>query len=253
MTKRAALTFGFMLVVLCLVGIGTGSALLATADQMPSHTDERLADELAQSYEQNYVGNLERLEPIKQRIIALRTSKWQLHDAGLDIWLLSGMLLLGVVRFGMWDLRNLRTASTPRTRLRLLGLTSIALLALLPALQLQSDQEYIRDDLAPAIDTGRGGILFFGVQLFLLLWIPMMVVGRFLVLRHASLPANLWCWDSTRRHRTIILTIIFGVLAALLGILLIWSACNFPWAIPSLLVGVYVILSSRAALVTGGR
>jgi hypothetical protein len=253
MIKTAGLTFGFMLVALCLVSISVGSALLVTAHNTPAHTDERRADELARLYEQNYASNPERLEPIRQQIAALRTSKWNLYDAGLDMCLLSATLLFGVVRFRIWDLRNLRTVGTPRSRLGLLGLASIALLALLPALQLQSDYEYVRDDLAPAIDTGRGTILFLGTGLFLLLWIPMMVVGRFLVLRHASLPSNLWCWDNTQHYRSVILTTFFGLVVALLAILLVWSANNFPWAIPSLLVGVYVILSSRAALVSADK
>jgi hypothetical protein len=253
MTRRAGPTFGFMLTALCLVAISGGSALLVTAHRMPAHTDERRADELTRLYEQNYTSNPGQLEPIRQQITALRTLKWKLYDAGLDICLFSGILLLGIAHFGIWDLRNLRTTNTPQSRLGLLGLASIALLALLPALQLQIDYEYVRDDLAPAIDTGRGGILFLGAELFLLLWIPMMLVGRFLVLRHASLPANLWCWDSTRHYRSLIVTTFFGLLAALLAALLVWCACFFSWAIPSLSVGLYVVLSSRAALVSAGK
>src|SRR5579872_6608275 len=89
MTRRASLTFGFMLVALCLVAISVGSALLVMAHRMPTHTDERRADELARSYEQNYTtSSPERLEPIRRQITALRTPKWKLYDAGLDICLL---------------------------------------------------------------------------------------------------------------------------------------------------------------------
>jgi hypothetical protein len=254
MTRRAGLTFGFMLVALCLVAISVGSALLVMANRTPAHTDERRADELARLYEQNYTtSNPERLEPIRRQITALRTPKWKLYDAGLDICLLSTTLLLGVVIFRIWDVRNLRKLRTPRSRLALLGLASFALLALVPALQLQSDYEYARDDFAPAIDTGRGSALFLGAELFLLLWIPMMVVGRFIVLKHASLPESLWCWDGTQHYRSLILTTFFGLLAALLTTLLVWCAYNLSWAIPSLLIGIYVALSSRAALVSAGK
>jgi hypothetical protein len=249
MTRRAGLTFGLMLVALCWVAISVGSVLLVMAQKMPPHTDERRADELTRLYEYNYTKGPEQLEPIKQQIVALRTSKWELYDAGLNLCLFSATLLFAVLLFGIWDLRNLWAIRTPRTRSRLLGLASVALLVLLlPAFQLQIDYEYTRDDLAPTVDTGHGAELFVGTALFLLLWIPMVVVGRFLVLRRVSLPANLWCWNRDQPRRSLIISTLFGFLALTLGILIVWSASNFSWAIPSLMVGLYVILSSRAAV-----
>src|SRR5882724_272811 len=111
MTRRAGLTFGFILVALCLVATSVGSALLVTAQKMPSHTDEQRADELARLYERSYATNSEQLESAKQQIVVLRTSKWQLYDTGLDICLFSAMLLLAVIYFRIWDLRNVRTMS----------------------------------------------------------------------------------------------------------------------------------------------
>jgi hypothetical protein len=234
---------------MCLITLIFGLLLLMTAHGMPSHTDERRADELTRLYEGNYTSPPEKLEPIRKEIVALRTSKWDLHDTGLDMCLLSVSLLLTAIHFRLWDLRNLRTMKTPRTRSRLLGLATIALLALLlPALQLQTDYEYIRDDLAPTIDTGRGGTLFFGTELFLLLWIPMLLIGRFVILRRATLPANLWGWNRAQPAHSLILNASFGSLAVILVVLISWSAINFSWAIPSLLVGLYVVLSTRAAL-----
>jgi hypothetical protein len=248
MTKTAGLTFGLILVALCLVAVGVGSCLLVTAIEMPPHTDEARADELSRLYERNYTENRELLKPIRQKIVALRTLKWELYDAGLDICLFFATLLFGIFYFGLWDLRNVRAVRTPRSSRGLLVLATIALLALVPALVLQTDTEWLRDDLAPTIDTGRGLMLFLAPVFFLTLWIPMMVVGRFLILKRAWFPANLWCWDSNQHDRCLMLTFCFGLLALLLVILLVWSAINFAWAIPTLMVGIYVILSSRAGL-----
>ena len=242
--------FGTMLVALCLVATGVGIALLVMAHGMPSHTDERRAAELTRLYEQNYVKlTPEQREPAKQEIIALRTSKWKLYNAGLGTCLVSPLLLFAMLRFGLWDVRNLRAAKTPRTRLGLLGLASAAWLALLPALQLQSDDEYAQDDLTPTIDTGHGSLWIVGPKWFLLILIVMLAFGRFFVLRRVLLPANLWCWDSVRPYRSLVLSSFYGLLGGVLVVLIVWSASNFSWALPSLMVGLYVILSSRAALI----
>jgi hypothetical protein len=243
---------GIMLVAVCSIAIIVGSLLLVIAAKMPSHTDERRAAELTKLYEQNYARAPEKLELIKEEIAALRTSKWRLYDAGLDICLFSTTLLVGIICFGLWDARNSRTITTPRTRSQLLGLASVAWLTLLPALQLLSEDGYASDDLTPTIDTGHGSLLIFGTAVFILLLIFILLVGRFLVLRRASFPANLWCWDCARRRRSLVVTAFFGLLAVMQATLIIWSISNFPWAIPSLIIGLYVILSSRAALVNVG-
>jgi hypothetical protein len=249
MTRKAGLMFGTMLVALCLATTGVGIALLVLANGMPSHTDERRAAELTELYEQNYVRvTPEQGEPAKQEIVALRTSKWKLHNGGLGMCLVSLCLLFASFRFKFWDMRNLRSATTPQTRLGLLGLASAAWWAVLPALQLEEYKEYAQDDLTPNIDTGHGSLWIVGPGLFLLIWIAMLAFGRFFVLRKVLLPANLWCWDNARPYRSLVLSALYGLLGAVLVVLIVWAASNFSWALPSLMVGLYVILSSRAAL-----
>jgi hypothetical protein len=246
--------FGTMLVALCLVATGVGVALLVMAHGMPSHTDERRAAELTELYEQNYTRlPPEQREPVKREIISSRTSKWSLYDAGLSMCLVSLCLLFAIVCFKLWDVRNLRTATTPQTRLGLLGLASGAWWALLPALQLEEYNEYAQDDLTPTIDTGHGLLLIIGPPLFSLIWIAMLAIGHFFVLRSVLLPANLWCWDSARPYRSLILSALYGLLGGVIVILIGWSAIAFSWALPSLIVGLYVVLSTRAALLNGGR
>jgi hypothetical protein len=249
MTRKLGLTFGAVLVVLSLFTISVGIGLIVKARGMASHTDERRAAELTRLYEQNYVRAPDQLEPVKREIVALRTSKWRLYNAGVAICLVTPLLLLAILRFRLWDVRNLRSVKTPRTRLGLLGLASCAWLALLPALLLQSDDEYAQDDLTPTIDTGHGSILVVGSELILVALIVLLAFGRFLVLRNVLLPANLWCWDGARPYRSAILSAIYGLLGCVFIIVIVWSANNFSWALPSLMIGLYVILSSRAALI----
>lgn len=254
MSRKAGLTLGTVAATLCLVAIASGIVLLFIAHGMPSHTDERRAAELTALYEQNYVKlSPERRESAKQEIIALRTSKWKLYDAGLDICLVFPLLLFAMVHFQLWDVRNLRQAKTPRTRWALLALAAGAWLALLPALQLQSDHEFAQDDLTPTIDTGQGSLWIVGSKLFLLILIVMLTFGRFVVLRSALLPANLWCWNSARPWSSLVWTAVYGSLGGVFVVLIVWSASNFSWALPSLIAGIYVILSSRAALINENR
>jgi len=130
-----------------------------------------------------------------------------------------------------------------------LGIASIAWLALLPATQLQIGDEFAMDDFTPFTDTGHGMFLVFGPPLFATIWIGTIVVGRFIVLRNVLLPADLWCWDGTRRRRSLVWTVFYGLLSALLIALVGFSTFTFPWSLPTWILGLYVILSTRAALV----
>src|SRR5438034_3427582 len=137
MTQKKGLLFGIVLLALCVVTTGAGVVLLVIAYPMPAHTDEQRAADLTVSYEQS-VDRMaaEQREFVKQEIVSLRTSKWRLYNSGLGMCLVAPCFILAILYFRLWDLRNLRTVTTPETRLGLLGLASLAWWALLPALQL---------------------------------------------------------------------------------------------------------------------
>jgi hypothetical protein len=254
MTRKVGLALGIFVVAMCLIAVAAGIVLLATANRLPSHIDELRATELSRRYEENYTRSTsEQRERIEREIADLRTPKWTLYTAGLDMCLVSSCLLLTIFWFRLWDMRNLRRATTPRTRWGLLGLAGAAWWALLPALQLQSHDDYARDDLTWAIDTGHGSLWFVAPKIFLFIFVVILAVGRFVVLRHVLMPVNLWLWDSGAPRRSLTLTVLYGLLGGSILVLIAWSAVGFPWALPSLLVGLYVVLSSRAASVGGGK
>jgi hypothetical protein len=247
MTKKTGLLFGAVLLALSLVTTGVGLALLVISYPMPPHTDAQRAAELTASYEQNIEKmTVEQRESIKQEMGSLRTSKWRLYNSGLSMCLVASCLILAMLYFRLWDLRNLRTVTTPQTRLVLLAIASAAWWALLPALQLTELDEYAQDDLTPHIDTGHG-LMFFLAPAFSEGW-AMLAIGGFFVLKNARLPANLCCWDRVRPYRSIVLTALFGLASTVFTILIIWSVGSFPWGLPSLIAGLYVMLSTRATL-----
>ena len=100
----------------------------------------------------------------------------------------------------------------------------------------------------PHNDVGHGMFLLLGVPTIIVIWIFATLVCRFVVLRKAKLPARLWGVDHKRTYRSVGLTSLYGVMIGLLAVFTVLSAVYFKWGIPSELLGIYVLLSSRAAL-----
>lgn len=243
------MTIGTFLTGLFMVAIGVGISFLIIAHGMPSHSDQRRASELTLSYGENQLSwTAQQRKLAEAEIISLRTPKWELYRAGLGMCLAAPVLLLAVIRFRLWDIRNLRAATTPQSRLGILGLASAAWLALLPALLLGVQDEFTQDDLTPTMDTGHGAFFVFLPPIFVAVWIVIIVFYRYVVLRNVQLPANLWYWDRAQPYRSLVCDIFFGLLGSILIALIAWATYAFPWSLPSLLVGLYVLLSSRAAL-----
>jgi hypothetical protein len=253
-TRKSAIVIGSTFTALCAAGLIVGIALLVAAYRLPAHSDEARARELTIQYEHHFLDSTPEVrDSIEQKIIPLRTSYWSFYRIGLVLCLTTPMLLAAIIRFKLWDIRMLRFATTPQTRLRLLLLASVAWLSLLPAILQETADEFTQDDLTWAIDTGNGMFAFVLPPFFLITWIVSMLVGRFIVLRKAKLPANLWSWDSDRPSRSLVWTVLYGFLAGIIAILVLlsWWYRN-GWYLPGLLVGLYVTVSTRAALLNGG-
>jgi hypothetical protein len=216
--------------------------------------NELRATELTIRYEAMYLnGTQEEKAAVEQEIASLRTPKWKLRNAGLTICLTAAVLLSAIRRFRLWDIRMLRHATTPQTRLGLLGLAGVAWFTLLPAFLLALEDDYAQDDLTPTIDTGHGLAYVDGPPFFAIALAVLSVLGRYVVLRSARLPSNLWIRDAGRPHRSLIWTTLYGLLAGVIVILIAGAAMGSPWFLPSLAIGLYVVLSTRAAVLNGGR
>ncbi|MGQ0681416.1 hypothetical protein [Bradyrhizobium sp.] len=253
MTQKAGILIGSILIALLAVVTATGIALFIIASRMPAHTDEQRATELTLQYLEKYSERSpEEREKAKDQIVPLRTSKWQLHTAGLSMSLLGSSLLFGMLFFKLWDIRKLRSATTPQTRPTLLAIAGAAWLALLPAFALRIGDELAQDDLTPTMDSGVGSFMSFLPPFLVTTLIVLMVLGRYVILRNARLPANLWIWNTGQPYRSLIWTIFYGLLASILIVLVVMAAWGAPWGLPSLMVALYVVLSTRAAVVSGG-
>ena len=221
---------------------------------MPAHTNESHATELTMRYERMYLsGTREEKAAVEREIVSLRTPKWKLYTAGLAICLTAAVIFIAIYRFKLWDARAFRTLETPRTRSGLLFLAGAAWFALLPAFLWTLDDEYAQDDLMPTMDNGHGMAFVAGPPFIAITLTMLMVIGRYIVLRNARLPANLWIWDRERPYRNLVWTIFYGVIAAAITALIVGALSGSPCFLPSLMVGLYVVLSSRAAILSGGH
>jgi hypothetical protein len=222
---------------------------------MSPHVDELKAQELTDRYQQEHFDmSPQEREQRAGEIVNLRTAKWLLYNIGVCLCLAAATFAVAIVRFRLWDMDNLKAATTPRTRLRLIALASAAWLALIPAFVLGLHDDYAQDDLMPLSGYGAEAesALFLMTQAPLIIVICMVaaVICRFLVLRKVNLPVSLWYADHSRTSRSMILTGFYGIAIGLLAALVALSTLYFKWAIPSGLIGIYVMLSSRAGLLS---
>ena len=252
MKPRTITLTGLSLMAALFISILGGIALLQIADKMPAHTDEQHAIELMDQYLSHHleIAPAER-ETLRQKIIRLRTSKWRFYNTGLAITLVAPILLCTMARFRLWDIRRLRDITTPQTRSRLLAIAGIAWIALLPSVLLDIEDDYAQDDITPTIDTGHGIFLLVGPPFFAVMLAVITAIGRYILLRNARFPSSLWIWDKQRPLRNLIWTTFYGFLGCLLVAMMVKATWDSPWYLPSLIVGLYVIASTRAAVLNG--
>jgi hypothetical protein len=222
-----------------------GAALLGKSYQMPAHIDEAKARLLTENYERDYFDvSPEARKAQEAEIVSLRTGKWRLRSIGIVVILFSLALILVIVLFRLWGVRNLGSATTPRSRSQLVALATLACLTLIPATFLELQDEYIQDDLMPHSDFGQGIFVVLGIPIIVTFSVFATVIFALLIVPNANLPANLWCVDSSRPCRNAAFAAVSGILVALLALLISWSLMNFVWALPSEMLGVYVVLNS---------
>jgi hypothetical protein len=256
MSQPLGRIIGTAVVVLCVVAFSIGIALLAKAYTLSPHVDEPKAQELTDRYQREHFDmSLPEREQRASEIINLRTAKWLLYNIGVCLCLAAATFGIAIVRFRLWDMGNLKAATTPRTRSRLIALASAAWLALIPAFVLGLHDDYAQDDLMPLNGYGPGAesglFLMTQAPLIIVIWMVATLICRFLVLGKVNLPVSLWCVDrGGGNYRSVILRGLYGVAIGLLFALVALCTLYFKWAIPSGLIGIYVMLSSRAGVLS---
>jgi hypothetical protein len=255
MSQRLGRIIGTTVVVLCVIAFSMGIALLAKSYTMSAHVDEPKAQELTDRYEQQHfdMSPAERQQRASE-IVNLRTTKWLLYNIGVCLCPTAATFAVGIARFRLWDMGNLKAATTPRTRGRLIALASAAWLAVIPGFLLGLHEDYAQDDLMPHNGYGAGGdsvmFLMMVAPFIIMIWMGSTLICRFFVLRNVNLPAALWYVDHDNTSRIGRLNIFYGAMICLLATFVALSMWYFKWGIPSGLIGIYVMLSSRAGLLS---
>jgi hypothetical protein len=225
MSRRLGKIVGAAVVVLCVVAFGVGIALLGKAYSMSAHVDEPRAQELTERYDWGHFQmSPQEREQREREIAGLRTPKWSLYNIGVCICLAAVIFAVAIVRLRLWNMLNLRAATTPRTRWRLIALGSA--LALIPAIFIEIHDEYAQDDLTPQNGPGTGGAMFLlvGIPTIIVVWLLATLICRFVVLRNVNLPAALWYVDHTKTYRNVGLKVFYGAMIGLIVSFFEWSA-----------------------------
>lgn len=181
----------------------------------------------------------------------VRTSKWAVYDSGRGLIALSLMALAFMTLNRLWDLRRVANLSTPRFRLTFFALGTAIWLAQIPVFRFRLMEEASRNYFPWWADSL--GIPFAMHGAFVEMFFPVLLVIGVVALWRARLPAPLWLFDRTRRLRSIVWTALYGGFAFVLFLASLDELVRGSFAmVPILVIGAYLSLVTRAAVLSGG-
>jgi hypothetical protein len=227
-----------------------GALLVIRSEAIPEYTNPDLAEHLRAMVYPTDPSDQARFEDEWHRgMESVRTSKWLVHDTGRGLLALSASLLVAMAAFGLWDLRRLRFARTPASSIGFLSAGGIIWLAQIPAVIMDLHDYFDRKYFPYWGDIIA--IPIYGTTILVLATLPVLYALGWLVLRGTVLPARLWVWDAARPVRSTVWTVVFAVPMLVVLHQLLTVVTQGPYLmVPLGLVGFYLLLSARAAIVT---
>lgn len=253
MGRVLGLALGAALVALCIWMGAEGVALVNRAKDTPAFTDPVRARALRAMQPPDDPRARSEFEAEWRRdMAALSTGKWALLDRGRGLVALAATGLATVLLLRLWDARNLARARTPPSARAFLLLGVLAWAGLVLA-------GWPRP-LAEFVERGRDPYWSENTHVAEYIWafvvlapLPVAVGFTWLVfLQQARLPASLWLWDRKRPAESAFWTAACGVLLLPFAAMLA-GAVSFGYflMVPPLAVLIYLVLSARAAVLSG--
>ena len=180
---------------------------------------------------------------------AVRTWKWTAYDSGRGLIALSLTALAFMALKRLWDLRRITDLTTPRFKLTFFVLGTAIWLTQIPVFRFRLMEEAARNYFPWWADSL--GIPFAMHGAFVQMSLPVLLVIGWIAVRKARLPAQLWLFDRTRRLRSVVWTALYGGFAFVLFLAsldeLVYGSFTM---VPILLVGAYLALATRAAVLS---
>jgi hypothetical protein len=249
--RASGFLVGALLVALCAAAAVLGAAQVERANGMPEFTDAARAEaiwRLSPPMEPDRFAEFR--DWYNQEMRSLRTEKWELHERGRSLIALAATGLVAILRFRLWDARNLLRVKTPRTGRRVLLLLAVAQGGMLPVYWCSLAEEYDRRMFPHWADIIM--IPMASATMVIAVILPTLAaVVWFTALRGARLPTSLWLWDGARPARSLFWTAAYGALS-LFALWMLEKALMYGphlW-VPLHALLFYVFLSARAAAIS---
>jgi len=237
-------SFGLTALLFGLAGFaGTGALIWGHGRQV-----YRVPHEAASEAFLRWCTSGSRVDPVAgERYLSMFGDRYSWIDLGLGLiaTALTGLLLAGILFSSRPDGTWLRTPSR-RWHFMLAGWAVLAWTHFSVIHSFEKDLD--RRQLPWCADSI--GIPIYSATLFTIILLAVCTfVGGLLTMRFRALPASLSQWDPLRPLHSWIVTIIFGVIIALIGTSMVLDAgLSMSIANPAGLLAVYLLASTRAAL-----
>ena len=189
-----------------------------------------------------------------ERTVAASTGKWRLLHAGESLIALS--ICFAFIRLCIGSIGNkeksvwhrLLEITTPRHWLIILGLGAITMAYEIPWTYYYYPR-IVSEGCCPVWADSLGAVIVTVIPLVQILLIVLLPLGYFMFLFKSKLPVPILVWNKQHPRASLIYTLI------VLPFLLILVALCIPgyadaWKIPQALLGIYVVLCSRAAAIS---
>lgn len=182
-----------------------------------------------------------------ERYFALMSNRFELLNVG------SGLLTLGLV--GTWIGLVSRGSTYPlakspasRSAFFLIGLMSIFVIAVAELSSLTTDLDR---RLFPTCADSIGIPFFAMLSFFAIVSAASVGLGGLISLAFGQLPTSLWVWDRKRHLVSFLISLVFGCAAlASAGLGVAGLTSSAAWSAPAWAVVTYLLLSTRAALLS---
>lgn len=239
--------------VLALLGLFVlGAALCAYGGQLPAYTDVAAMERLRLAPEVTDTGCVVG-DRWHENVNALRTARNPLLNGGGALMLTAATVLLLLGAAASRGATTLGEIGTPRSLATFFGAGILSTVWFLFALAYSFVIDFHRGAFPWCADSIA--IPIFGLEIAGAFLLPVLVMAGLVVSRFfGSLPERLGIWDADRPVRSWIWTILTGLAVSGLALIIAASFLSAEFlVIPSCLVGLYLVLSTRAAVLAPRR
>ncbi|MFZ1741296.1 MAG: hypothetical protein WAT93_00490 [Pontixanthobacter sp.] len=219
-----------------------GAALCWHGYSIPVYTDQALASSLKTAC---WRGDPRSIQELGDAVRSLRTARHDFIQGGLSLILMS-LTVVGLFR--LYPASKGRGIVTPPNPRSLITLGMIANAIFWIGLMHSSSLDLDRGDVIDCGGPATAFVYFASIAMGLFSALLVYLIGNLIVMRLDGESASLLAWDNESQSRSILMSLVFGILTCLA----IWAAAeaatSSSFAVtPACILFAYIFLSTRAS------